>query len=225
MTRLGTRQRRFVDEYMTDCNATRAAIAAGYSKRTASQAGWEVLRNPKVAAEIGQRQKRLAERHQVSAENVVSELSKLAFSNLADFYTTGADGRLQVDIAALADPAKAAALSQIEITEVEGKQAIKFKLADKRAALGDLGRHLGLFTDRLAPIVPVAPIERPSLRQLALGALALLSAAEHEPKTIESSVSSAEANANQGGEAETNSVDELADPFEDPDWDDFNLDD
>ena len=112
MRSLGARQQRFVDEYMVDLNATRAAIAAGYSKNTASQAGCEVLRNPKVAAEIGRRQSLMAERLSVSAENVISELAKLAFANVGDFYRVGADGQLEVDPDALADPSKSAALAR-----------------------------------------------------------------------------------------------------------------
>jgi phage terminase small subunit len=183
---LGARQRRFVEEYFTDLNATRAAIAAGYSKRTASQAGWEVLRNPKVSAEISRRQQLLSQRLEVTAENVTSELAKIAFASLGDFYGVAKGGRLEVDAKALADPVKAAALSQVEITEgADGKQVIKIRLADKRAALNDLGRHLGLFNDRSEFSLIAAPPEegRMDLRQLAMGALALLSAAEHASRS------------------------------------------
>ena len=179
---LGARQQRFVDEYMVDLNATRAAIAAGYSKKTAAQAGWEVLRNPKVAAEVSRRQQLLSQRLEVSAENVLSELAKIGFASLGDFYRVNGDGHLEVDPQALADPAKAAALSQIEIVEnADGTQTIKIKLADKRAALNDLGRHLKLFEER--PTVDVALTyqqEEPDVRQLAMATLALLSEAHYE---------------------------------------------
>lgn len=191
-TRLGPRQQRFVDEYLTDLNGTRAAIAAGYTKNTASQAAWEVLRNPKVAAEISRRQRLRAERLEVTGGNVVSELAKLGFANISDFYRVTKNGRLELDTAALADPVKAAAISQIEITEgADGKQVIKIKLADKRAALSDLGRFLGLSRDR-AEVTIVAPLSEESpedTRRLALAVLTLLSEAHYagqpEPMTIE----------------------------------------
>lgn len=178
---LGARQQRFINEYLTDLNATRAAIAAGYSKRTASQAGWEVLRNPKVAAEISRRQKLLSERHEVTIENVISELAKIGFSNIAEFYAVGEAGHVELDRAALRDTRKTAAISQIEIAETQDGQVVKIKLFDKRAALGDLGRHLGLSSDRLDVVVQAGePRERPSVRDLALASLALLSQASHD---------------------------------------------
>lgn len=55
---LSPKQEKFVDEYLLDLNATQAAIRAGYSKRSAGAQGCELLKNPKVAAEV---EKRLAE--------------------------------------------------------------------------------------------------------------------------------------------------------------------
>ena len=49
---LSPKQRRFVAEYLKDCNATQAAIRAGYSKKTAHSAGPRLLGNVGVALEI-----------------------------------------------------------------------------------------------------------------------------------------------------------------------------
>lgn len=43
--RLTARQQRFVDHYLVHLNATKAAIEAGYSKRTAQQLGFQLLRH------------------------------------------------------------------------------------------------------------------------------------------------------------------------------------
>lgn len=43
MAKLTEKQKRFCDEYLTDMNATQAAIRAGYSKKTAKQIGQENL--------------------------------------------------------------------------------------------------------------------------------------------------------------------------------------
>lgn len=45
-------QRRFVEEYCVDFNASRAARDAGYSEKTAGQIGFELLRNPKISGAI-----------------------------------------------------------------------------------------------------------------------------------------------------------------------------
>ena len=42
------KQKRFCDEYLTDLNATQAAVRAGYSKKTAYSIGEENLRKPEI---------------------------------------------------------------------------------------------------------------------------------------------------------------------------------
>ena len=49
---MNARQELFVREYLTDCNATRAAQAAGYSRRTAYSIGQRLLKNVEVSQAI-----------------------------------------------------------------------------------------------------------------------------------------------------------------------------
>jgi len=184
--KLTARQARFVDEYLVDLNATRAAIAAGYSKRTAAQAGHEVLTNPKVAAEIARRQQERSKRLDINADRVIGELAKIAFGNVGDFYREGEDGRLEVDMRALLDPEKAAALSQIEISDTkEGGQIVKFRLAEKRGALNDIAQLLQLFDQtKTFDAPPVSEDE--DLQHLAMGVMALLGEAMYSrPAQVE----------------------------------------
>ena len=51
-SKLTEKQKRFCDEYLIDCNATQAAIRAGYSENGAEVRGNELLRNSKVKAYI-----------------------------------------------------------------------------------------------------------------------------------------------------------------------------
>lgn len=53
------KQKRFCDEYLTDLNATQAAVRAGYSKKTAYSIGEENLRKPEIKGYI---EKRMAEK-------------------------------------------------------------------------------------------------------------------------------------------------------------------
>lgn len=53
------KQKRFCDEYLTDFNATQAAVRAGYSKKTAYSIGEENLRKPEIKEYI---EKRMAEK-------------------------------------------------------------------------------------------------------------------------------------------------------------------
>lgn len=57
MAKLTDKQKRFVDEYLIDCNATQAAIRAGYSKKTADSIGRENLRKPLISQAIQRRMK------------------------------------------------------------------------------------------------------------------------------------------------------------------------
>lgn len=154
--KLAPKQARFVDEYLIDLNATQAAIRAGYSKRTAQVISSENLSKPIIAAAILDRQKALADKAGVTVDQVLAELAKIGFANMADYMRVGTDGDPYLDFSALSRD-QAAALTEVTVEDFkEGRgedardvRRVKFKLADKRAALVDLGKHLGLFRDKL----------------------------------------------------------------------------
>lgn len=83
------RERMFVAEYCVDFNGTRAAIAAGYAKRTAPVMACKLLKKPKIKQAIGNVQHNLIrkkglEREEVLqkvAENLHRDLSQLADEN------------------------------------------------------------------------------------------------------------------------------------------------
>jgi phage terminase small subunit len=81
---LTAKQLRFVAEYLVDLNATRAAIRAGYSPKTAGVIGYENLKKPQIAAVIAKAQAQLAERTEVTIETVVAELARLGFARLGE---------------------------------------------------------------------------------------------------------------------------------------------
>ena len=71
---LTPKQRRFVEEYAKDCNATQAAIRAGYSEKSAYSIGDENLRKPEVAAAIAERAAKLTEAAEVTSVDVLRGL-------------------------------------------------------------------------------------------------------------------------------------------------------
>lgn len=147
------KQEAFVREYLIDLNATQAAIRAGYAPGSASVEGSRLLANAKVAAAIAIGQRERAEKAGVTAERVLAELAKIGFSDIRRLFTPG--GNL-VPVPDLDDEA-AASVSSVEVItrKVPGGDAdevervAKIKLWDKRAALVDMGKHLGMFTDKL----------------------------------------------------------------------------
>jgi phage terminase small subunit len=173
---LTARQQRFVNEYLVDLNATQAAIRAGYSKKTAKSVGSENLTKPDIAAAIAARQAKVAAKLEITQERVAAELAKIGFANMADYMRGGGDGDPYLDFSNLSRD-QAAALAEITVEDFKdgrGEDArdvrrIKFKLHDKRAALVDLGKHLGMFKERvehtgadgtpLIPETPMTPVE------------------------------------------------------------------
>ena len=60
MKQLSHKQEKFIKEYIINSNATRAAIHAGYSKRSAEVTGHRLLRNAKIHEAINKRKEELA---------------------------------------------------------------------------------------------------------------------------------------------------------------------
>lgn len=75
---LTDKQRRFVDEYLIDLNATQAAIRAGYSKKTAPEQASRLLTNVKVAEAIAAGKSELSKRAEITADMVLERFWNIA---------------------------------------------------------------------------------------------------------------------------------------------------
>lgn len=71
---LTPKQQRFVDEYLIDLNATQAAIRAGYSAKTACGIGWENLTKPDIADAIVKAQEKRTERTEITQDYVIKTI-------------------------------------------------------------------------------------------------------------------------------------------------------
>lgn len=72
-----SRQERFCNEYLIDCNATQAAIRAGYSEKTARQIGQRLLTDVDIKAYIDKQMGALQDKTIASAEEVMKYLSSV----------------------------------------------------------------------------------------------------------------------------------------------------
>lgn len=154
-TDLTPKEQVFIREYLADGNATRAAVAAGYSAATASVQGSKLLRKAKVAQELANLREKLHSKLEISAERVLQGIAQLAFFDVRKFFA--ADGSL-IPVADL-DEAAAFALKGLDVSKLfhyfgkgqaEEKGTItKVRFADRTEALELLGRHFKLFTDKL----------------------------------------------------------------------------
>ncbi len=155
MSNLSPKQERFVEEYLVDLNATQAAKRAGYSEKTVNKMGAKLLANTKVSAAIAVARNKISERTEITQDMVVQELAKIGFANMADYMRVGEDGDPFLDFSELTRD-QAAALIEVTVEDFkEGRgenardvRRVKFKLADKKGALVDLGKHLGMFVER-----------------------------------------------------------------------------
>lgn len=186
---LTDKQRRFVDEYLVDLNATQAAIRAGYSQKTAGQIGEQNLKKLEIAAAVQEAQAERAKRTEITQDMVLRELAKIGFSDIRKIVRWGKtelrvtdagddEGEVTEAYHGLAlvsadeiDDNTAAAISEIS----EGREGLKVKLHDKKGALVDIGRHLGMFKDRIehsgpngGPI-PIADMTDEELAAIASG--------------------------------------------------------
>lgn len=142
------KQKLFVEEYLIDLNATQAAIRAGYSPNTAEQAASRMLSFVKVQDAI---EKALAERSRrtgINQDRVVQELAKIAFVKITDVVND------DCQILPNADKADLAAIESVKVKTIPTKSGEvgverEVRLFSKLKALELLGKHLGIWNDKL----------------------------------------------------------------------------
>ncbi|WP_010245857.1 terminase small subunit [Acetivibrio cellulolyticus] len=165
MAQLTLKQRIFVDEYLIDLNATQAAIRAGYSKKTAYRTGADNLIKPQIQAQIQKRMKDREERTEITQDFVLRELYAIANANGADFAKVVKKSITQPvldDEGSVIQKEEFYNVVEIEPTDEipdekkkaiagikQGKHGIEVNTCDKIRALELLGRHLGMFTDKV----------------------------------------------------------------------------
>ena len=181
MSKLTPRRSEFVRQYIKSLNAAAAARAAGYAPSSSKNEGSRLLANVDVQQAITEARQQLAEREQVTPERIVSELASIAFSDLGDYFKLNGSNA-SIDFSNLPIGATKA-LESITVDEyVEGRgdnaetvRRIRVRLHDKRAALVDLAKTLGMFSDGVNVQVNVnesdqlAEFDVDQLRQLVAG--------------------------------------------------------
>ena len=157
---LTAKQQRFVDEYLIDLNATQAAIRAGYSKKTARQIADQNLSKLDIKAALEKRMQSRSARTEITQDMVLRELAKIGFSDIRKVVRWGETQVRMVDGEddAPEDMVPYHGLALIDSTEIDDNTAgaiaevsqsrdgLKVKLHDKKGALVDIGRHLGMFS-------------------------------------------------------------------------------
>lgn len=169
MSGLTRNQQIFCDEYLIDLNATRAYKVAYKNvtkDETAAAASSRLLRNVKVKNYIEGKMKEREKRTEITQDKVLKELAKIGFANAVDYAKVvekeyeeniiDGDGNIidtaiktykavEIEETDNIDADKQAAIAGIK----QGKNGIEVKLNDKVKALELIGRHLGMFTEKI----------------------------------------------------------------------------
>ena len=143
----------FAQEYAKGKKLEAAYVAAGYKPNPGNAR--RLRMNEAVRKRIAEIQQDGADRAGITVQMVLEELAKLGFSNMENYMRAGAHGEPYLDFDNLTSDMKAA-LAEVTVEDyLDGRgedarevKRVKFKLYDKRAALVDIGKHLGMFPNK-----------------------------------------------------------------------------
>ena len=128
------KQKRFIDEYLIDLNATQAAIRAGYSKKTAQQISSNLLLNVVIQEAIQEKLKKIEKKSELSQQWVLDRLEEIT------------DRCLQRVPVMYYDKVEK---EYVQEKDANGEGVWTFQPAGANKAVENIGRHLGMFNDKL----------------------------------------------------------------------------
>jgi phage terminase small subunit len=141
LKKLTDREQQFVNEYLVDFCANRAARRVGFAP---AKTNYKIKHRKAVAAAIEKAIAARSKRTRITADRVLREYARIAFADIRNFTTQSQPGATDLkSVAALSDDEAAAV---VELSGTPDGKGLKVKLHDKKQALDALARHLGLFT-------------------------------------------------------------------------------
>lgn len=142
--KLTEKQRRFCELYAIEPNAAKAAIAAGYSEKTARATGCENLTKQNIIDYIKELRKDAEQLLGFNKETLLNELKSIAMQNISDYLEDWGELKDFEEV----DKSKKKAITNIEIVEtstLDGGKVVntKLKLGNKIQAITELVRIMG----------------------------------------------------------------------------------
>lgn len=143
---LTAKQQRFVEEYLVDLDATKAAIRAGYAPKAAGQQGYQLLQIPSIAAAIKAKRDQVTAKLDISIERVLLEAARLAFFDARKLFNADGSPKKLTEL----DDDTAAAIQGVDVATIGNEeigigQVLKYKAADKNSAVERFFKYHGLF--------------------------------------------------------------------------------
>lgn len=127
-----------------DLNATQAYIRAGYSARSADSCAARLIGNARIRARIDELLARRSARTGINQDRVVRELARIAFLDPARL----ANLNSAIVISGATEDDRAA-IASVKVKSGEDYTEREIRFADKLKALELLGKHLGMYTDKV----------------------------------------------------------------------------
>lgn len=84
--KLNKTQERFVERYLIHSNATKAAIEAGYSKKTSYSHGQRLLKHVEIKKRLDKGQERIVKKSQITQDRIADEYRKYGFAEDEDSF-------------------------------------------------------------------------------------------------------------------------------------------
>lgn len=140
------RRERFAQLVASGIPYTRAYVQAGY--KASEKAAHRCRHRPDVSGRIDEILAAAAAKNDVTVERVIVELAKIAFADPGDYFDWGPDGVAILPKSGLTADQRAV-VAEVSETRSETGGSIKLRLSDKQAALEKLGRHLGMFREKV----------------------------------------------------------------------------
>ena len=140
---LNKRQALFVEKYLKLNNATKAAIEAGYSPKTAYSIGHDLLKKPEIAARLSKRTEKILQSAQMEADEVLTRLTEMARGNIGVLLNVS-NGEPFIDLSAPNAPLHLIKRIKTKRSEKFGDE-VEIEMYDAQQALNTLGKHWKLF--------------------------------------------------------------------------------
>jgi phage terminase small subunit len=151
---LSDKQALFCREYIVDFNATKAAIRAGYSKKTAKQQGSRLLTNDDISVKVSELVAERMKAADVTTERVLMEFARIAMSDVGEAYDEHGNLKplkeMPEDVRRCISGLETEELWEWDENDKRKQTGVirKVKFWDKKGSLDSLGKYLKMFVER-----------------------------------------------------------------------------
>lgn len=146
MPALTPKQSAFVREYLIDLNGTKAAIRAGYSKKSADEIAAQLMKRPHVKAAVEAAIAKRSQKTEIDAEWVLNRLALEADADVADIYFENGALRPVHDWPKIWRQGLVAGIEHVEVKDHEGNATgdviVKLRLSERLRRVELIGKHI-----------------------------------------------------------------------------------